>query len=166
MALTQRSLLLSRLRMTPSPAPGFHPYRVLRVAAAAAALSLALPTAPARADSPAFAPTVPLEAPAPSPAPEGMVWIPGGEFSMGSEIPDEGVCTLATREAVNDAQPVHRVRVDGFWMDATVVTNHQFAQFVAATGYKTVAEIAPSPEQFPGVPAENLVAGSTVFTPT
>jgi formylglycine-generating enzyme required for sulfatase activity len=95
-----------------------------------------------------------------------MVWIPGGEFSMGSEVPDEGVCTPATRDAVNDAQPVHRVRVDGFWMDATVVTNDQFAKFVAATGYRTIAEIAPTREQFPDAPAEFLVAGSLVFTPT
>jgi len=113
-----------------------------------------------------FGPTTPNRAPAPTPAPEGMVWIPGGEFSMGGEAPNEGVCTPATMNAINDAQPVHRVYVDGFWMDATVVTNDQFAKFVEATGYKTVAEIAPTKEQFPAAPPENLVAGSTVFTPT
>jgi len=121
------------------------------------------PSAPAAS---AFAPTVPNKTPAPGPAPEGMVWIPGGEFSMGCAIPSEGVCTLATMNAVNDAQPVHRVYVDGFWMDTNDVTNEQFEKFVKATGYVTVAEIAPTKEQFPTAPPENLVAGSTVFTPT
>jgi len=65
-----------------------------------------------------------------------------------------------------DALPVHRVYVDGFWMDATEVTNAQFARFVKATGYVTVAERKPTAEEFPGAPPENLVAGSTVFTPT
>ena len=52
--------------------------------------------------------------PPPGPAPEGMVWIPGGEFWMGAE-------------EFPDAQPWHRVSVDGFWMDKTEVTNDQFA---------------------------------------
>ncbi len=64
-----------------------------------------------------------------------------------------------------DARPVHPVRVDGFWMDATEVTNAQFAAFVAATGYRTVAERTPKAEDFPGAPPENLVAGSVVFSP-
>jgi formylglycine-generating enzyme len=68
--------------------------------------------------------------------------------------------------AVNDAQPIHRVYVDGFWMEKTDVTNEEFAKFVKATGYVTVAEIAPTKEQFPTAPPENLVAGSVVFTPT
>jgi len=55
--------------------------------------------------------------------------------------------------------------VDGFWMDRVEVTNRQFAGFVAATGYVTVAEQTPTAAQFPGATAENLVAGSTVFTP-
>jgi formylglycine-generating enzyme required for sulfatase activity len=96
--------------------------------------------------------------------PEGMVWIPGGEFSMGAEDPrrmDHG-----GPDPMNDARPVHRVYVDGFWMDATEVTNEQFAEFVKATGYKTVAERTPLAEDFPGAPPENLVAGSVVFTPT
>ncbi len=84
-------------------------------------------------------------------APEGMVWIPGGEFSMGA--------------AGIDAEPVHRVQVDGFWMDATAVTNEQFERFVKSTGYVTLAERTPSREEFPGVPAADLVAGATVFTP-
>ena len=65
----------------------------------------------------AFGPTVPNKIPPPGPAPEGMVWIPGGEFSMGCEVPSEGVCTMATMNSVHDAQPIHRVYVDGFWMD-------------------------------------------------
>jgi len=90
--------------------------------------------------------------PPPGPAPEGMVWIPGGEFWMGAdEFPD--------------AQPWHRVYLDGFWMDKTEVTNEQFEQFVQATKYVTVAERAPRAEDFPGAPPENLVAGSVVFSP-
>ena len=64
-----------------------------------------------------------------------------------------------------DAQPIHRVSVDGFWMDATEVTNAQFAAFVKATGYVTIAERPPDPADFPGAPPEVLVPGSAVFTP-
>ena len=60
---------------------------------------------------------------------------------------------------------MHRVYVDGFWMDETEVTNEQFAAFVKATGHLTVAERTPRAEDFPGAPPENLVAGSVVFTP-
>ena len=58
------------------------------------------------------------------------------------------------------------VFVDGFWMDKTEVTNEQFEKFVKATGYITIAERTPTKEEFPTAPPENLVAGSTVFTPT
>jgi formylglycine-generating enzyme required for sulfatase activity len=95
-----------------------------------------------------------------------MVWIPGGEFSMGCRVPSEGFCTMATLSATNDAQPIHRVYVSGFWMDATDVTNEKFEEFVKATGYVTIAERAPTKEEFPTAPPENLVAGSVVFTPT
>jgi formylglycine-generating enzyme required for sulfatase activity len=98
------------------------------------------------------------------PAPEGMVWVPGGEFTMGSLDPRGGVC--GGHEAMQDARPLHRVYVDGFWMDATVVTNAQFEKFTQATGYVTIAERKPTKEEFPTAPPENLVAGSTVFTPT
>ena len=84
--------------------------------------------------------------------PPGMVWVEGGEFSMGSD-------------AFPDAQPIHRVAVEGFWIDSTEVTNAQFARFVAATGYVTLAERAPRAEDYPSAPPENLVAGSVVFTP-
>jgi formylglycine-generating enzyme required for sulfatase activity len=87
-------------------------------------------------------------------APPGMVWIPGGEFTMGSDNPK-----------MRDAQPLHRIRVDGFWMDQTAVTNEQFRQFVETTGYVTVAERTPQAKDFPGAPAENLVAGAVVFAP-
>ncbi|WP_081810581.1 formylglycine-generating enzyme family protein [Flavobacterium daejeonense] len=96
--------------------------------------------------------------------PKGMVWIPGGEFSMGSNFDDESLCSI--KGVTNDARPIHRVYVDGFWMDKTEVTNKEFAAFVKATGYVTVAEIKPLAEEFPGVPISKLIAGSAVFTPT
>jgi len=80
-----------------------------------------------------------------------MVWIPGGTFRMGSTnfYPEE--------------RPIREVTVDGFWMDRYTVTNEQFARFVADTGYLTLAERPPRPEDFPGAPPENLVPGSMVF---
>ena len=92
-----------------------------------------------------------------------MVWIPGGEFAMGSTDP----------LARDDEQPVHRVRVRGFWMDATEVTNAQFRAFVQATGYRTVAERpidweelrTQVPEGTPKPPPEKLLPGSLVFAP-
>jgi formylglycine-generating enzyme required for sulfatase activity len=85
--------------------------------------------------------------------PEGMVWIPSGEFWMGSEV-------------FADTQPVHRVRLDGFWMDTTEVTNEQFAEFVEATGYKTIAERQPDRKDFPGLdPKKKLVPCAPVFIP-
>ena len=111
-----------------------------------------------------FAPTLANSAPAPSPAPEGMVWIPGGEFSMGADVACESLCGMSG--TTRDAQPIHRVAVDPFWMDATEVTHAEFEKFVAATGYVTVAEQKPTAEEFPGAPPEALVAGSVVFAPT
>jgi formylglycine-generating enzyme required for sulfatase activity len=96
--------------------------------------------------------------------PPGMAWIPGGEFTMGTDSdlgwPDE--------------RPAHRVRVDGIWIDATEVTNAQFRAFVNATGYVTTAEKPPSldeimsqsPPGTPPPPKEKLVPGSLVFRPT
>jgi formylglycine-generating enzyme len=80
-----------------------------------------------------------------------MVWIPGGTFRMGSEkhYPEE--------------RPVHRVTVDGFWMDRYPVTNARFARFVEATGFTTFAEVPPDPVQYPGARPEMLYAGSLVF---
>ena len=111
----------------------------------------------------AFLPTIASRAAAPAPAPAGMVWIPGGDFSMGTDAATIGVCSPSG--GMPDAQPIHRVHLDGFWMDRTDVTNAEFARFVQATGYVTVAEKKPLPQDFPGVPADKLVAGSLVFTP-
>lgn len=92
--------------------------------------------------------------PPPSAALEDMVWVPGGTFWMGCDD-----CEMP------DAEPIHLVTVDGFWMDATPVTNAQFAKFVEAAKYKTMAERQLDPQDFPGLPAEKLVPGSAVFTP-
>jgi formylglycine-generating enzyme required for sulfatase activity len=92
-----------------------------------------------------------------------MVWIPGGEFKMGAVVNGHGNHEMPM--ASNDAEPIHPVRVDGFWMDKTVVTNAEFEKFVAATGYVTIAERKPTQEEFPDAPPENLVAGSVVFSP-
>lgn len=109
-----------------------------------------------------FQPTVEAEVKPPGEAPSGMVWIPGGEFSMGAPAASSGVCSADT---VQDARPVLRVKVKGFWMDRTEVTNADFAKFVEATGHRTVAEIAPTKEEFPDAPPEALVAGAVVFRP-
>ncbi len=110
-----------------------------------------------------FASTRVNQAHQPDRAPKGMVWIPGGEFSMGANDPSD-MDPVGMNAAV-DARPVHRVYVDGFFMDTTDVTNAQFERFVRATGYVTVAERKPRAEDFPGAPPENLVAGSVVFSP-
>jgi formylglycine-generating enzyme required for sulfatase activity len=111
----------------------------------------------------AFGPTLPIATPAPAHLPRGMAWIPGGEFSMGALDPP--AIDEVGMHAAADARPIHRVYVDGFWMDKTDVTNEEFARFVKATGYVTVAERTPSAKDFPGAPSENLVAGSVVFSP-
>ena len=111
----------------------------------------------------AMQPTIENTTLAPAAAPEGMVWIPGGEFSMGAaEMPGMNDVGM---QATFDSRPIHRVRVDGFWIDATEVTNAQFARFIKATNYVTLAERKPRAEDFPGAPAANLVAGAVVFTP-
>ena len=162
---------------TPAPQPGAMRWLVTgAIVIAAVAASVMFRSAPESATTSAsqtnsgatgsspFATTVSNKIPAPKPKPEGMVWIPGGEFSMGSDVAGESLCSLpgVTRDAV----PIHRVYVDAFWMDATEVTNEQFEKFVKATGYTTVAETKPTKEEFPTAPPENLVAGSTVFTTT
>jgi formylglycine-generating enzyme required for sulfatase activity len=110
-----------------------------------------------------FLPTIENPMPQGVDIPEGMVLIPGGAFSMGAVNP-VGL-TGGGREDMSDSRPVHRVSISAFLMDATEVTNAQFAAFVKATGYITVAEKAPTREEFPDVPQEDLVAGSVVFTP-
>jgi formylglycine-generating enzyme required for sulfatase activity len=99
----------------------------------------------------------------PSPPP-GMVWIRGGEFTMGTD----------SKLGWPDEKPAHRVRVDGFYMDETEVTNDQFRKFVEATKYVTTAEKPPDVEEImkqvppgtPRPPKEKLVPGSLVFRPT
>jgi sulfatase modifying factor 1 len=83
----------------------------------------------------------------------GLVWIPGGDFTMGSNdhYPEEA--------------PAHRVAVGGFHIDAHPVTNEEFAEFVAATGHVTVAETAPDLVDYPGADPALLVPASAVFTP-
>jgi formylglycine-generating enzyme len=88
------------------------------------------------------------------PAPgSGAVWVPGGVFCMGSDrhYPEEA--------------PAHDVKVDGFWIDRTPVTNRDFQRFVEATGYVTFAEIPPNPKDYPGALPEMLHTASLVFTP-
>ncbi len=111
----------------------------------------------------AFQPTVVDATAPPREGPAGMVWIPGGEFSMGAADPP-GMDDVGM-SATTDSRPIHRVYVDGFWMDQTEVTNDQYRRFVEATGYVTVAERVPSARDFPDAPPENLVAGSVVFAP-
>ena len=83
----------------------------------------------------------------------GMVWIDGGSFTMGDddERPEE--------------QIAHEVTVGGFWIDRHEVTNAQFARFVEATGYVTIAERGLDPKDHSGVPPELLAPGAVVFTP-
>ncbi|WP_020524706.1 formylglycine-generating enzyme family protein [Catelliglobosispora koreensis] len=82
-----------------------------------------------------------------------MVWVPGGEFTMGSNLhyPEEA--------------PAHQVTVDGFYIDRYPVTNDDFAAFAAATGHVTLAETAPDPANYPDADPALLVAASAVFTP-
>lgn len=84
----------------------------------------------------------------------GMVLVKGGRFTMGSErfYPEEA--------------PLRRVSVNDFWIDEVPVTNRDYARFVAATGYVTVAEIAPDPKDYPGMLEGMDVAGSLVFKKT
>src|ERR1700716_1407506 len=101
---------------------------------------------------------------APPNQPENMIWIPSGEFTMG---------TNDVRSFPNE-RPAHRVHLEGFWIDEHDVTNAEFAKFVEATGYVTTAERKPDWNELkkelpPGTPKPDesvLVAGSLVFTPT
>lgn len=68
-------------------------------------------------------------------------------------------------DRMEDAQPLHQVEVKGFWMDRNDVTNEEFAKFVKATGYVTIAERPLNPKEFPNLASDELAAGSVVFTP-
>jgi formylglycine-generating enzyme required for sulfatase activity len=82
-----------------------------------------------------------------------MVWIPGGTFVMGSD------------NHYAEEAPMHKVKVNGFWMDRFLVTNAQFQKFVKETGYITFAEKPADPVDYPGAKPELLVPSSTVFIP-
>src|SRR4029453_4070230 len=86
--------------------------------------------------------------------PKDMVWIPGGDFLMGSSdfYPEE--------------RPVHEVAVDGFWMDEHPVTVGEFRRFVKETGHVTLAEKALDPDDYPDADPTLLVPGSLVFQKT
>lgn len=88
------------------------------------------------------------------PQPSGMVLISEANFEMGCKD-----CGL------QDALPLHSVRLSSFWMDATPVTNAAFRNFVRQTGYKTIAERPLLAKDYPGVPEDQLVPGSAVFSP-
>ena len=126
----------------------------IAICALLTAASMSVAGSFARGDEPAVPAVAPTTAGTEPPGepPAGMVWVPGGWFTMGDEV-------------FPDARPLHRVYVDGFWMDAHEVTNADFANFVKETGYVTVAERPIDPAKFPGVPAENLEPGSIVFAP-
>jgi len=84
--------------------------------------------------------------------PPGMAWIAGGTFRMGAD------------DAYPEEAPVHRVAVDGFWIDPHPVTNADYRSFVRATGYVTASERVPDREMYPDADPEFLVPGSLVFT--
>jgi formylglycine-generating enzyme required for sulfatase activity len=90
----------------------------------------------------------------PTRTPFAPVGLNGGKFRMGSDrhYPEEG--------------PTHAVEIGPFTIDPHPTTNIDFTRFVAATGYRTVAERPLDPAAFPGVPADQLVPGSLVFRRT
>ena len=79
-----------------------------------------------------------------------MVWIPGGEFSMGAMDPLGKDANVVGMQATTDSRPIHRVYVDGFWMDKTEVTNEQFKAFVKATNYVTLRSASRGRRTFRG----------------
>jgi formylglycine-generating enzyme required for sulfatase activity len=82
---------------------------------------------------------------------DGMVWIPGSEFLMGSDGHYE------------EEAPAHKVRVDGFWIDRYTITNREFRRFVDATGHVTLAERPVDPDEYPGADPSKLAPASVVF---
>ncbi len=110
----------------------------------------------------AFEPTIPDSSFAGGNIPKGMVFIPGGIFSMGA--PDPVGISNGGKETMKDCRPIHRVKLNAFYMDEHEVTNADFAAFVKAIGYITIAEQKPTAAEFPGAKPEDLLAGSVVFT--
>jgi formylglycine-generating enzyme required for sulfatase activity len=85
------------------------------------------------------------------PPSEGMLWIPGGTFLMGSD------------HHYAEEAPAHKVSVDAFWMDRHTVTNREFRRFVEATGHVTAAEKPANPADYPGATPELLAPSSVTF---
>jgi formylglycine-generating enzyme len=121
---------------------------------AAAVLSASLPASKAIAVSPITNCATYSGIPADEGDKAGMVFIPGGSFVMGSdrERPEERFS--------------HSVKVDGFWIDQHEVTNAEFAKFVEATGYKTLAERGIDPKTHPGMEALSEPGSVTFVQPT
>ena len=106
----------------------------------------------------------------PGATPPKMVWIPGTSYVMGSEFPPRKKSN--PQRLRPDESPQHEVEIDGFWMDQTEVTNRQFSEFVAMTGWQTVGEkkltreeIARSGGDPMNLKDEDLKAGSLCFNP-
>ena len=105
----------------------------------------------------------------------GMIWIPGGEFTMGGVIAPFMELWPSIAQPRNDERPLHIVKLSGFWISETPVTNREFKEFVDATGYITTAEKIPKAQEIldllsPNYPppseealAEMLIAASAVF---
>ena len=85
---------------------------------------------------------------------KNMVRVPGGTFLIGSN------------DFYSEERPVHRVAVDGFWMDEHPVTNAEFRRFVKDSGDVTVAERPLDPASYPEADPSLLVPGSLVFRKT
>lgn len=83
-----------------------------------------------------------------------MVKVPGGNYSIGSN------------DSYPEERPVHEVALKPFWIDATEVTNQQFAEFVQATNYQTLAERQPTKDQYPDADPNLLKPGSAIFQPS
>src|SRR3954470_24853455 len=83
-----------------------------------------------------------------------LVTVPGGSFRMGSAAfyPEEA--------------PIHTATVGAFAIERHPVTNAQFADFVAATSYVTIAERPLDPALYPGVAEADLLPGALVLRPT
>lgn len=111
-----------------------------------ALLALGLAAAGCDRSAPTATACLVVEAPVPADPRAGMVWIPGGLVTMGADA------------ALPEERPERQVAVDGFWIAVHEVTNREFAAFVAATGYVTLAEqVDPSGDQSRG--------GGGVFAP-
>lgn len=130
-------------------------------------LFAAIAPTPQSADAPIGPPLIADE---PAETPEGMIWVPGGTYLMGTDALPPG--SENPDRIKLDEVPAHEVEVDGFWIDETEVTNRQFATFVDMTGFVTFAEKVPTREELArsgldmsNVPDEALFAGSMCFNP-